>query len=82
MSNPFRKRWGKNYLNWINRNRLDIMGYDLDKLQAELQECPIHYQYFLSDLIRSFYGKIYNKYCIEDIRGNKPWRGNIYFPKS
>ena len=82
MSNPFRKRWGKKYLNWIGRDRLDIMGYDLDKLQAELQECPIYYQYFLSDILRSFYGKIYSKYCIEDIRGNKPWQDNIYFPKN
>lgn len=82
MSSPFRKAWGKKYLDWIGEDRLAVMGYDLDELQAELRNCPTRYQYLLSDIVRSFYGKIYSKYCIEDIRSNKPWRENIFFPKT
>ena len=82
MSNVYRKSWGKKYLNWIGEDRMNVMGYDLNELQAELQECPINYQYLLSDIVRSTYGKIYSKYCIEDIRANKPWQDNIYYPKN
>jgi len=82
MSNPYRKAWGEKYLNWIGRDRLDIMGYDLDELLAEIQDSPTQYQYLFSDVVRSVYGKIYSKYCIQDIRNNKPWQDNIYFPKS
>lgn len=82
MSSPYRKSWGDKYLNWIGKERLAVMGYDLEVLQAELSMCPTRYQYLLSDIIRSIYGKIYNRYCIEDIRSNKPWRDNIYFSKT
>ena len=82
MSHAYRKVWAKKYLNWIGSERLEVMGYDLNVLQAELQECPTHYRYLLSDIARSVYGRIYSKYCIEDIRSNKPWRDNIYFPKN
>ncbi len=82
MSSPYRKAWAKKYLNWIGRERLKLMGYDLDELLTEIQASPTQYKYFLSDIARSVYGKIYGKYCIQDIRSNKPWRDNIYFPKS
>ena len=82
MSNPYRKVWGKTYLNWIGKGRLEIMGYELEELLAELHDSPTQYQYFLSDIVRSVYGNIYSKYCIQDLRNNKPWRDNIYFPKS
>jgi len=82
MSNPYRKAWGKRYLNWIGRDRLSVMGYDLDELLDGIQDSPTQYQYFLSDIARCVYGRIYNRYCIQDIRNNKPWRDNIYFPKS
>ena len=82
MATPFRKSWGEKYLNWIGKERLSVMGYDLDALKNELIEWPTIYKYLLSDIARNMYGKIYSRYCIEDIRSNKPWRENIYFPKS
>lgn len=82
MSNPYRKSWGRKYLDWIGRDRLDIMGYDINELQAEIKSIPTCYQYYFSDIIRGFYGNIYSKYCIEEIRRNKAWENNVYFPKS
>ena len=82
MSNPYRRSWGKKYLNWIGKERLNVMGYDLDEIMAEAQDSPVRFQYLLSDIVRGLYGKIYNRYCIQDIRSNKPWQDGIYFPKS
>lgn len=82
MSTPYRKAWGKNYLHWIGRDRLDLMGYDMDELLAGIQDTPAQYRFLLSDIVRAAYGKIYSKYCIADIRGNKPWQGNVYYPKN
>jgi len=81
LANPFRKAWARKYLNWIGKGRLNVMGYSLDELHAELRGCPTCYQYFLSDIIRNIYGRIYNRYCVEDIRVNKSWRDAIYFQK-
>ncbi len=82
MANPFRKFWGGKYLNWIGKDRMSVMGYDMDTLKNELHEIPTNYQYLLSDIVRNVYGKIYSKYCIEDIRRNKPFENNIFFPKN
>ena len=82
MANPYRKLWGKKYLNWIGHENLESMGYDINDLQIELREISTSYHHFLSDIVRAFYGKLYNRFCIEDIRRNKPWRNNIYFPKT
>ncbi len=82
MANPYRKFWGKKYLNWIGREKLESMGYDINTLQDELREIPTTHHHFLSDIVRAFYGKLYNRFCIEDIRRNKPWRNNIFFPKT
>jgi len=34
--NPVRRRWCSRYLQWLGRERLATMGYDLDDLQAQL----------------------------------------------
>ncbi len=82
MSHVYRKRWARQYLNWIGEDRLDAMGYDLDELQTEIRDCPTHYKNLFSDVIRNFYGKIANRYCLEEIRNNKPWEGITYFKKN
>ena len=82
MANPFRKTWCKQYLDFIGKEKLAVMGYDLNELQHEIREIPTSYQYLLSDFMRKFYGGIYNRFCIEDIRRNKPWRDNIFFSKN
>lgn len=82
MVNPYRKFWGGRYLSWIGKDRLEYMGYNKNELQSELNEVPKSYQNFISDILRSFYGLLYNKFCIEDIRRNKSWKKYIYFPKT
>ena len=37
VSSPVRKRWCRSYLQWIGRERLALMGYDLDELSAQLE---------------------------------------------
>jgi hypothetical protein len=36
INNPLRKAWADRWLRWLGRERLAIMGYDLDELRAEL----------------------------------------------
>jgi hypothetical protein len=37
INNPLRKAWAARWLRWLGRERLAIMGYDLDELSAELR---------------------------------------------
>jgi hypothetical protein len=82
MGNPFRKAWSRNYLEWVGQERLETMGYDIRELIADMDSQPASYKYMVSDVIRNIFGKIYCKYSIEDVRGNKPWRENIYFTRN
>lgn len=36
VSNPVRRTWCRRYLRWLGEDRLDVMGYDLNALIAEL----------------------------------------------
>ncbi|MGH2715883.1 MAG: sulfotransferase family protein [Thermoleophilaceae bacterium] len=40
LNNPVRKAWCRRYLRWLGRDRLEVMGYDLDELRAQLDEAP------------------------------------------
>lgn len=40
LSNPVRRAWARRWLRWLGRERLAVMGYDLDALQAELDTLP------------------------------------------
>jgi hypothetical protein len=41
VSNPLRRAWCARYLRWIGAERLAVMGYELDRLLAELDEVPV-----------------------------------------
>ncbi len=56
LSNSFRKSWCRRYLNWIGRERLALMGYDLEKLLADLNSTPTGIRYIGSDIMRTIYG--------------------------
>lgn len=56
LANPVRKTWCKNYLKWIGKERLTIMGYDLDELLLELDAIPSSLRMIGSDLLRVGYG--------------------------
>ena len=70
--NPWRKWWCKRYLNWLGHDKLQIMGYDLSSLLTELEEVPLGYKYFLSDLFRAAYGVIYCSASLTILR--KKWQ--------
>jgi hypothetical protein len=41
LGNPVRRAWCSRYLQWLGRERLEAMGYDLDELQRELNTIPL-----------------------------------------
>jgi hypothetical protein len=56
LNNPVRKAWCRRYLRWIGRERLAVMGYDLDVLIAELDALPTSYRQIASDVGRGSWG--------------------------
>ena len=56
LNNPVRKAWCRRYLRWIGRERLSVMGYDLDALIAELDALPASYRRVGSDVGRGCWG--------------------------
>ena len=56
LNNPVRKAWCRRYLRWIGRERLAVMGYDLDALTAELDALPTSYRRVGSDVGRGCWG--------------------------
>lgn len=58
LDNPVRKSWCRRYLHWIGRDRLAIMGYDLDDLVADLDSLPTSYRRVGSDVGRGCWGLI------------------------
>ena len=58
LDNPVRKAWCRRYLRWIGKDRLAVMGYDLDGLIAELDALPTSYRRVGSDVGRGCWGLI------------------------
>ena len=58
LNNPIRKAWCRSYLRWIGRDRLEVMGYDLDRLIAELNLLPVSCRRVGSDMGRGCWGII------------------------
>jgi hypothetical protein len=52
LSNPVRKAWCRRYLAWIGRERLAVMGYELDELLHDLEAVPTTSRMTFSDLYR------------------------------
>jgi hypothetical protein len=55
--NAYRKAWARRYLDWIGRDRLGAMGYDLDELRQQLASIPNRPTGLLSDSWRGAYGR-------------------------
>jgi Sulfotransferase family len=51
-NNPIRKAWCSRYLRWIGRERLKVMGYDLDQLMDDLNRTPSSMRWIALDLVR------------------------------
>lgn len=58
LNNPFRKAWCRRYLRWIGRDRLALMGYDLDALLTELDALPMSLGRLGSDVGRGCWGVV------------------------
>ena len=58
LRNPVRKCWARRYLKWIGSHRLNLMGYNLENLLADLNEVQPSYEYVFSDLGRMTIGSI------------------------
>jgi hypothetical protein len=52
INNPLRKAWCRRYLHWIGRERLTMMGYDLDELLAEVNRVPSTTERLGGDLLQ------------------------------
>ncbi len=65
LASPLRKRWCRRYLRWIGRERLALMGFDLDVLLRELAEAPVSWRTVPSDAWRMVFGRL--------VRVFEPW---------
>jgi len=52
INNPLRKVWCKRYLNWLGKERLKVMGYDLNTLLHEIDSTGMTFNNILSDIVR------------------------------
>lgn len=60
LANPLRKAWCRRYLRWLGRERMAVMGYDLDVLLGDLDALPNSYRDVASDVWRGSYGLGYD----------------------
>ncbi len=56
LGNPVRRTWARRYLHWIGRERLALMGYELDVLLADLDAAPVRWDHVAGDVGRNAYG--------------------------
>jgi len=56
LNNPIRKAWCKGYLEWIGKERLALMGYNINELIYELNQIPSTPRFLLSDAFGISYG--------------------------
>jgi hypothetical protein len=52
LANPIRKAWCKRYLRWIGKERMSVMGYDLNTLLEELTSVPTNNKTIGRDVLR------------------------------
>lgn len=57
----FRKYWCRQYLSWINHDRLEKMGYNLQNITSDINSIKTNNSKLLSDIVRHTYGLFYNK---------------------
>ena len=58
--NPLRKAWCRHYLKWIGKERLAVMGYDLEGLLVDLNAIPSSIRYVGRDIVSVTYGVVRN----------------------
>jgi hypothetical protein len=68
INNPLRRSWCRRYLQWIGRDRLALMGYDLDELLEEINITPTDWSSLFADMPRFAWGVIYCLFDVQIIR--------------
>lgn len=68
LANPIRKLWCRNYLNWIGKEKLIMMGYDLQDLLEEVDTVPTNLHMIGSDILRMSYGMAYSVLEIQSLK--------------
>lgn len=68
ISNPLRRLWCSRYLRWLGKERLAVMGYDLDVLLEELETTGTRWSTVPGDLLRFGFGLVYCLFDIQVIR--------------
>jgi hypothetical protein len=71
-TNPLRKRWARQYLHWIGAERLELMGYALPEILAELAAIPNSPRYLVEDALRMPYGYLARLFEVHMVRDK--WR--------
>ncbi len=68
LASPLRKAWCRRYLRWIGRERLAFMGYDPERLRAELDALPDRPGPIASDAARMLWGVVYSGIELRQLR--------------
>lgn len=66
--NPLRKYWCREYLSWIGKSRLDVMGYDLNALRADLDSTQASTDGIFSDLWRLGRGSAVQLFTLNNLK--------------
>lgn len=59
INTPLRRLWCRRYLKWIGRERLDLIGYDMDSLLADMRTTRTDWLASLGDIPRFAWGAIH-----------------------
>ena len=77
LANPLRKEAARRYLSWIGRERISIMGYDIDELYAQLNSIPFSTENLGADAFS--FAKVL---AVEPLKFHRRKRKNIIRPSS
>ena len=61
MATPLRRAWCRRYLQWLGPKHLQIMGYRLDELLAEVEAIDVGLRGLPSDLRRASRGYVHRR---------------------
>lgn len=79
LGNSIRKIWCKKYLNYIGSQNLELIGYDYDKLNSELNGLPNLSLDLGSDIVKIVYGKIFRTFEFKIMKDKRQGKCKNFF---
>ena len=77
LTNPVRRRWCRNYLEWLGDERLTLMGYDKNGLNSELNTIPMNIRFVGADIWANLFGFLFRLFDLRmfkrKIESAKSW---------